>query len=374
MEYNNLNGKNEGGLKMSFIKNLKIERYRGLENLEFKNFKKINLFIGENNTGKTSILEVLNILSEPFNPASIIQTSRIREKDFNLSSGSLSPYESFINIFNQKINDKKIAFSAEVKDKNIFIKLTGKETDIINVQPRYGISENYSVNNKPEKGKLFKGMFTFDDSNSSFEKEFTLAQDQSRIELNSEIDQDKLLNINYISPLEHLAHSKLISQAIKTGNKKSLIKIMKIFDNKIISLDIIDENGRPIPYIEHQKLGIVPLSTFGDGLKKALIIAANIVNVKDGVLLIDEIETSIHKKALLEFFQWYIKGSFQYNVQSFIATHSLEAIDALINASKEQLNNIACYRLEKDTENIYINRISGKKLYDIRHSLGQDVR
>jgi predicted ATP-dependent endonuclease of OLD family len=46
----------------------------------------IHLFIGENNTGKTSILEVLNNLSEPSNLGSFIKTSRIRETDYNLRS------------------------------------------------------------------------------------------------------------------------------------------------------------------------------------------------------------------------------------------------------------------------------------------------
>jgi len=359
---------------MSHIKNINIKKYRGLKNLELKDFKDINLFIGENNTGKTSILEVLNILSEPSNLGTFIKTSRIRETDYNFTSGSLSPYESFKNLFNQKDKPKEIFIEAETRNQKISVKLTGKETNIISVQSSFGISENNSMNNKSEASKSFKGNFIFNDSKSNFKKEFTFDQNRKRIELDSETDQNKLLTIEYISPLEHLAQSRLLSQAIKAGNKSSLIKMIKIFDNKIKSLEIIDENGRPIPYIEHQELGMVPLSTFGDGLKKTLIIAASIVNVKKGVLLIDEIETSIHKKALLDFFKWFIQSSFKYNVQSFIATHSLEAIDALINASEDNLDKIACYRLENDAGEIYVNRISGEKLYNIRNSLGQDVR
>lgn len=359
---------------MSHIKKVDIKNYRGLKNLELINLKDINLFIGENNTGKTSILEVLNILSEPSNLGTFIKTSRVRETDYNFSGGSLSPYESFKNLFNQKDKQKKIVIDAEIKNQRISVKLTGKETNIISVQSRFGISENYSTNSESEASKSFKGDFIFNTPKLNFKKEFSFDQNQKRIELDSGTDQDKLLSMEYISPLEHLAQNRLISKAIKAGNKNSLIKMIKIFDNKIKSLEIIDENGRPIPYIGHQKLGMVPLSTFGDGLRKALIIAASIVNVKDGVLLIDEIETSIHKKALLDFFEWFIKSSFNYNVQSFIANHSLEAIDALINASKGNLDNIACYRLENYSGKIYVNRISGEKLYNIRNSLGQDVR
>ena len=34
-----------------------IEAYRGLKNLELKDLKKVNIFVGPNNCGKTSILE-----------------------------------------------------------------------------------------------------------------------------------------------------------------------------------------------------------------------------------------------------------------------------------------------------------------------------
>jgi len=101
---------------MSHIKNINIKNYRGLKNIELKDFKDINLFIGENNTGKTSILEVLNILSEPSNLGTFIKTSRIRETDYNFTSGSLSPYESFKNLFNQKDKLKKIFIEAEISE------------------------------------------------------------------------------------------------------------------------------------------------------------------------------------------------------------------------------------------------------------------
>jgi AAA15 family ATPase/GTPase len=92
---------------MSNIKNINIKNYRGLKNLELKDFKDINLFIGENNTGKTSILEVLNNLSEPSNLGSFIKTSRIRETDYNFTSGAY-PLTNHLKIYlTKKINQKK---------------------------------------------------------------------------------------------------------------------------------------------------------------------------------------------------------------------------------------------------------------------------
>ena len=39
------------------IKGLKINSFRGLQNLEFENFENINVFCGENQLGKTTVID-----------------------------------------------------------------------------------------------------------------------------------------------------------------------------------------------------------------------------------------------------------------------------------------------------------------------------
>ena len=50
---------------MDYLKNLKINNFRGLKNLEIDNLKRVNIFVGNNNTGKTSILEAIQIFLNP---------------------------------------------------------------------------------------------------------------------------------------------------------------------------------------------------------------------------------------------------------------------------------------------------------------------
>ena len=46
------------------IETIKIKNFKGISSLEF-NPKRINLIIGKNNTGKTSLIEAINLLSNP---------------------------------------------------------------------------------------------------------------------------------------------------------------------------------------------------------------------------------------------------------------------------------------------------------------------
>ena len=79
-------------------------------------------------------------------------------------------------------------------------------------------------------------------------------------------------------------------------------------------------------------MGYAPLYTLGDGVRRVLTIALGLIEAQNGVLLIDEIETAIHKDALVAVFQWLVRAAAYYNVQLFATTHSLEAVDAVLMA------------------------------------------
>lgn len=57
-----------------------------------------------------------------------------------------------------------------------------------------------------------------------------------------------------------------------------------------------DVGNRPVEYLRHKRLGDMPLSTYGDGIKKVLVLSNAIAAATNGILLIDEIETAIHKR------------------------------------------------------------------------------
>ena len=48
------------------ISSLDIKCFRGLKNLKLDDFSNINIFVGGNNSGKTSVLELLKLMSAPY--------------------------------------------------------------------------------------------------------------------------------------------------------------------------------------------------------------------------------------------------------------------------------------------------------------------
>ncbi|MEG1287573.1 MAG: AAA family ATPase, partial [Clostridium sp.] len=119
---------------------------------------------------------------------------------------------------------------------------------------------------------------------------------------------------------------------------------------------------------------LMPLSSFGDGVKKVITLAAALVSARNGILLIDEIETAIYKDMIKEVFDWFVKACREYKVQLICTTHSLEVIDSMIEGIGNNLDDLACFRIETIDDYAYTTRFSGSKLKDIRTILGQDVR
>lgn len=99
---------------------------------------------------------------------------------------------------------------------------------------------------------------------------------------------------------------------------------------------------------------LVPINIMGDDIIKMLTILVDILEMKDGLLLIDEIENGLHYTALLPLWKAIFKMARGSNVQLFIATHSYECIAAMTEVYQELKvgeDFISLFRIDRDTDN-----------------------
>jgi AAA15 family ATPase/GTPase len=185
------------------------------------------------------------------------------------------------------------------------------------------------------------------------------------------------LSIDIITPVSHPIEQlevRLLSEATLQGLKLEIIKLLQVIDEEIIELQILTKMGdRAHIYIQHEKLGFSPLSAFGDGVRRLLFMAVTLVNVRGGILLIDELETSIHTESLSKSFAWLVKSCKLMNVQLFATTHRLEAIDAMLDAIDSE-TDLVLYRLEQKESQMKAVRLERDRLKRLREDLGQEVR
>jgi AAA15 family ATPase/GTPase len=378
------------------IQNLQINSFRGLKGLNLSDLGWVNILVGKNNSGKTTILEAISIACNPLDPLQWIGTSE-RRLNIGRTPIALRPsLESIKWLFpqeNSNLEERKYQRRIEINttgDPDISVEAIITEI--------YGVGTDKSDNNADEEelsveSKYAKSGIDLDVfSTAPFDRQTNIFDDLANHNRNRTIEnfqfwederfiQSKrsreraLLNHAIVYPSYSSSDVVLafrLTQVTKQGAKSNLLAVLRLFDPEILDIHILStSSNRSSLYIEHQKLGFAPFYTFGDGLKKTLLIALALPLAKNGILLIDEIETSIHFSALSQVFTWLIKACNINKTQLFVTAHSLEAVDAMLDADSEK-DEVVAFRLNDN--NSPPQRFAGELLQRLRFDRGLDVR
>jgi len=93
----------------------------------------------------------------------------------------------------------------------------------------------------------------------------------------------------------------------------------------------------------------VPLSRLGEGMSRLFALALAMVNAKGGVLLIDEIEVGLHRATLDRMWPFLFILAERFDVQLFATTHSWDCISSFAATAKERdQDEAALIRLERN--------------------------
>jgi predicted ATPase len=109
-------------------------------------------------------------------------------------------------------------------------------------------------------------------------------------------------------------------------------------------------------------------------MRRALLYALTLPQVRGGVLLIDEIESAIHVKALAGVFTWLTNACEQFDVQLFASTHSLEALESLLGDDAQTAARVVGFHLPNRSTGAAATRYEGELLARLVRDRGLDVR
>ena len=361
------------------LSDLNIESFRGIDKLEVKSLNHINIIAGDNNCGKTSVLEAMLLLRNPESFSNVLQVANIRRQMVLRNSESL--FNSFLNLFHlDKAAKGNISIVSSYNNKKVSLLLSGEvKRFLVDVNDYKNDNTNGLTMHIPSEVLGFEGFHSWQTDNSLITKKI-LFKEFDKIESIS-LKKENILNIVYLAPFDHLRGNSF-SRIINDEDYKYLcIQILKLFDSNIedILLTQGENDVYPTESIRHKSLGIMSLSTFGDGIKKVISIASKIAEAANGILMIDEIETAIHSKYYDKIFRFIISACNKFNVQLFITTHSIEAIDALLEIqdySHNETDNLSVITLKKESDKprTFSRVLSGARVFENREQFNFEVR
>ena len=373
---------------MANINSIEINQFRGIRQLTISNFSKINLIVGDNNSGKTTFLEAVQLL---FAKSQLSSVKNIIKQRTVLHVSESSFYTSFIKMFNVNQESELLDFDIYAVSNNgpIRFEMRGRERTISGEEAlqmstmSLGQKAHYKKESTvvPETAKLFSGSIISQNGKKPIEKDIHFTS-LDNVSVGPVIKRE----VQYIPSFGHLRYDLLKNFVDNPEYKKLAISILKQFDDSIVDICYTKaDDGCFLESIITADGINMPFSVYGDGVKKILYILNKLFDATDSILLIDEIETGLHKKYYDRLFPVVFELAKKLNVQLFIATHSMEAIDAILSYGNyendsndtEPIRVITLKKVYSNDDkgsNVVARNVAGKYVYDNRKAFEFEVR
>jgi len=321
------------------ISSIRINNFRGIKTAYLENLSNVNILIGPNSVGKTSILESLFFCSGVFYDRDILN-NEILTKILNrkIIRNVIRNEQKLINLRYNYWMDKDIEFLFKSNDTDLDIKIS--------------LDNNYEIhsNTFPENLFMLKSDQNIEIKVNNKTRINTNIHNINNQEIVNLFGPDKfkkffdiinlfknviIMDSDLISRYPEI-EEKFFFQIIKTRKDKDIISILNdAYDIQIENLHYAPStSSRPSLLVTFSN-ETIRVDDLGDGFRLALIMMILIYGSDIKLILIEELENHQHPKALRSLCKTLFKFSVKSNTQIFIATHSSDVIKYFLDASSE---------------------------------------
>lgn len=347
------------------MNSLHIKNYKNLEDLQISKLGRVNLIAGENNVGKSSLLEAISIHQSG---GSLEWLKRLLEfrgeaTDKYVENHLRKEMDSFLSFLPNYDDEHKLELPIILSDtkQNVEIRFVYyTETQV--VENGYEgvirtVIENYNPNSYNDNTGL--GLEIATSFGQKILYTFNGAVPRLQTELLRKIQYVRMGDLNTIN------NPSLFDKLALTPLQKEVVKALQIIESGIADLNFLKDDRRRsrftrernentderVPYVVFEgESKPRRLSSMGDGINRILTIILAMLNAKDGVLLIDEFENGLHYSVQQKLWKVIFSLSASLNIQVFVTTHSRDAIRAFV--AENTKNDGAFIRLERRKDKV----------------------
>lgn len=366
-----------------------IKNFRCFENMTIKPLARVNLICGENNTGKTALLEALWLHSGPNLPDLGLRLLGFR--GITVPDPRRLLHDMFSN-FNPECT---IALEANGNwgVRTLYISIRASDAETFSIQPVEELPAFLAGLQEPGLSAV---------SNSEIVLEYTDEKDKEYVST-GRWEISKPPTLKGLPPLPLASQGFAMNQAripvmpssvfqsarIRNspeedigrfgdleleGMADDIVECLRAVDPRIQRLTTIAAPPAPMIYAHIGLARPVPMSFLGDGVGRLLSMALSFQNASNGMILIDEVENGLHHSALQGVWENLNRLSQRFNVQVFATTHSYECMMAARDAfAAAEQPDLHIHRLDRRNGGVVATTYSFEAL-DFNLSYGVDFR
>lgn len=363
------------------IKNLKISHFKSIEEINIS-CKKINIFIGKPNVGKSNILEAISLLS-PYNTSDVMKLG-----------ASVIRYEQVKDLFYFKNSKLPIKIESNIgtavvdyvyhADEYLYCLLPKDFQGIEQI-----IENDQYSNINVLKDNFEKSVSTLHDLNESTIPKRGIAPGFMEVSEDGKFRSDSFPTINN-NPIKFYLFKKLLKEELGKNrfyqyllppNGINLLAVLENYNNlmafcqeKFEEYDLallIDKyavvNKLEILRVEKHYLYTIPYSSIADTLQRMIFHQAAIISNQNSIILFEEPEAHSFPPYIKELAESIAEDE---SNQYFIATHSPFILNTILeNTSFENVN---LFKVSYENHKTSLYKYSDEELGDLLN-FGEDI-
>jgi len=329
---------------------LRLENYRGFGQYRLSGLARVNLLVGKNNCGKTSILEAVQILASQGDPRILSNIAMQRGEMIAGGEEEKSLYPDISHLFHGHHFDLNAHFriTSGPDSGGVGVRLVGladldEQQQFLFDEPAIdrrlaarrvaltgpGEVVAVAIEGRPDRPSPLALPVT---------QEGALLLERGRIGRLGSRRLDDVTSILSITPesLESIMMGRMWNRLISESREDEVVQSLKIVEPGLASIFFVNDEvvhgskrSKFLVGFEDPKRKRVPLGSFGEGMRRLLALSLSLNQAQGGILLVDEIDTGLHYSILGEMWLLLVKAAIQHDLQVFATTHSLDCIRGL---------------------------------------------
>ncbi len=342
------------------LKHVTIEGYRQFSRLELRDLTRVTLFVGRNNSGKTTVLDALELASWRPDQEAVMRSSQRRDEFVYQSTDDLTEMLLQARSRSSRVDVRQLFFGRQPEEDASF---SIDAFDSVGVQHVTRVKFKSGITRGPDNGAEGRVRVEANgrleilyDGQRSDSQVAETSQERGGV-VESQETQSASPKIYFVGTdkMSDRAMSNLWDSVALTPEEDEAIQATKLIDDSIERVAFIGfEASRrsPRPFFKQKGSEVrLPIGSMGDGVRKLFQLALALPVARNGALFVDEIDTGLHYSALTKMWRMVIVTAERLHLQVFATTHSVDCLRALRNAiadAPELADEISVHRLERN--------------------------
>ena len=326
---------------MIVMKSLIIENFKNIKRLQLENLKKVNLIVGKNNVGKSTLLEAIALYLAQGVPSYLVQLLEHRgELTFRQDETDEERKEHFLSFFNdykESYTKSDYVFIGENNNDSLGVRLN-------QVYVKESLEKDEDGNERRIRTRLFEEDLTENDT--MLEPGLLISSSITGLSTYGGLrrvwaSKDSIMPFQYVDARvsDSEQNAVLFDRISLSPDENEVVEALRIINPLIERITFVTSSNKrdryPIVTLKDDSRRY-RLSAMGDGINRILTIILSMLNCKNGVFLLDEFETGLHYSVQEQLWNIVFSLSEKLNIQVFATSHSRDCIEGFANCNNRQ--------------------------------------